>query len=230
MCAVYPLQMLAEGDSRGLQLLDEIVRRYFHEGMFFQHFIHSGLNPYLTLQIAHAYLLLGNRDKFLKFLEEVLRRGTPTLTFPEAIHPQSRGGSMGDGCHGWAAAEVLSAMRSALVHERWSGNACEVVLLAGVPVEWFEPGKRISVRRAPVPGGLLDAGVVSEGDQVTLSFRLARRGSFPPPVWSVRLPFACEVMNPEQQWNMARRGGETLLVFGHQPPDREVRIRRLPQS
>ena len=42
------------------------------------------------------------------YKRQVLDYASPTLNFPEAIHPLTGGGVIGDGHHGWAAAETVS--------------------------------------------------------------------------------------------------------------------------
>ena len=78
------------------------------------------MNAYLTLHVAHAYLYSGNREKYWEILVAVISNSTATFTFPEAIHPITGGGVMGDGHHGWAAAEIVLAIRDAFVYERFS--------------------------------------------------------------------------------------------------------------
>ena len=65
-CAVYPLQLFEADDPMILSTLEILRNKYFVNGLFFQHFIHSGMNPYLTLQIAHSYLYSGKRKYFGK--------------------------------------------------------------------------------------------------------------------------------------------------------------------
>ena len=50
----------------------------------------------------------------------------PTWTWPEAIHPRLDGGCMGDGHHGWAAAELLTFVRDLLVREVAGGAGAGV--------------------------------------------------------------------------------------------------------
>ena len=98
------------------------ARRFCHGDAFFQGISHTGLGTYLTMQLAFVELRAGDR-RALDRLSWLLGAATPTWTWPEAIHPQLGGGCMGDGHHGWAAAEFLSFVRAMLVREvdrsRW---------------------------------------------------------------------------------------------------------------
>jgi hypothetical protein len=160
--ALYPTQLFKPINKRIMATLDTIYTRYFYKGMFFQNFIHSGMNAYLTLQVAHAYLYSNNRERFWEILSSVISNSTNMLNFPEAIHPFTGGGSMGDGHHGWAAAEIVLALRDAFVFERFidSSNFIELVLLAGIPAVWFEGIVPFSITNVPVVGGSISIKVI----------------------------------------------------------------------
>jgi hypothetical protein len=176
-CAAwYPLQELPTDDPRMLATLNTLERRFFRDGLFYQQFIHSGLNVYLSLQIAHAWLHAGDRRKFWRIMQSVIRRATPTFNYPEAIHPLTGGGVMGDGHHGWAAAELLLAMRDAFVRETWDprGNAPSLLLLGGIPEEWWYTSKGFTFENAPVPGGKLTIACARSGHRMRIDYTLER--------------------------------------------------------
>ena len=110
----------------------DVVRDRFCVGdAFFQGISHTGLGTYLTLQLAFAELEGGDR-RALRRLRWMMDAATSTGTWPEAIHPQLGGGCMGDGHHGWAAADFLSFVRALLVRELDDGLA----LCSMLPEEW----------------------------------------------------------------------------------------------
>jgi hypothetical protein len=168
LSALYPLQLTELGAGRLEATVNEITNRFCIDELFFQHFIHSGKNIYLSLQVAHACLLLGDRKKFWRILSSVMRHASPTGTFPEAIHPITGGGSMGDGHHGWAAAEYLLAVRAMFVLE----TAHEVRFLSGVPEDWFQDEKQFSLRHAPTHSGTVSIAVYNNviGSQIILEW------------------------------------------------------------
>ncbi|MER3452690.1 MAG: hypothetical protein C4344_03175, partial [Acidimicrobiia bacterium] len=92
--------------------------------------------------------LAGDR-RALDRLAWMLGAATPTFTWPEAIHPQLGGGCMGDGHHGWAAAEFCSFVRYMLVREVDDGLA----LCSMLPDAWF--GQGLEVHDAPTHHGTL---------------------------------------------------------------------------
>ena len=171
LSAVYPTQLYSPNDSRIISTLETIISKYFYKGMFFQNFIHSGMNTYLTIQTAHAFLYCGNRKKFWEILNNVVSFASPTLNYPEAIHPWTGGGVMGDGHHGWTSAEIISAVRDAFIYERFtdSSDFVELVLFAGIPIEWFEGREPFSISNAPVVGGRISISVIPEDCYVKIN-------------------------------------------------------------
>jgi hypothetical protein len=212
--ASYPLQIFSGDDPRIKATLRTLQERYFQDGLFFHQFIHSGMNPYLTLHVAHAWLLAGNRRKFLEILKNVIAHASPTKNFPEAIHPLTGGGSMGDGHHGWAAAEILLALRDMCVFESWNEGTRrpDLTFLAGIPRAWCEDRGELSLRKLPVPGGRLDLDLSSRGRHLLLQIAFERTGYPPQGRWVVRLPLSVESARVEKTWMETKRvGSETLI-------------------
>ncbi len=139
MVADYPLQLLPAGDRRIMATLNRLLEAHtFHAG-FFQDMVHSGVNAYLTLDLAQTLLRAGDM-RFRQLIETVADLASPTGNWPEAIHPFSGGGCMGDGQHGWAAAEWVMMIRNLFVREEGS----RLVLGSGIFPQWLQSGSRIS--------------------------------------------------------------------------------------
>jgi hypothetical protein len=132
LVADYPLQLFPPAAPQIMATLNLLVDRCFHSGGFFQDIIHSGINAYLTLDIAQTMLRAGDA-RYRDLIEAVARLASPTGQWPEAIHPQTGGGCMGDGQHGWAAAEWVMMMRNMFVREE--GN--RLIVGSGLFEEWF---------------------------------------------------------------------------------------------
>ena len=96
----YPLQLWASDDPRLLDTVDFLLEHCFVDGAFFQDMIHSGLNPYLTLHVAQVLLRAGDA-RHVDLMQTVARLASSTGQWPEAIHPRTQGGCMGDGQHVW---------------------------------------------------------------------------------------------------------------------------------
>jgi hypothetical protein len=98
--------------------------------------IHSGINAYLTLDLAQTLLRAGD-PRFADLLRRVAELASPTGQWPEAIHPSTLGGCMGDGQHGWAAAEWIMMIRNCFVRE----EADLLVIGSGILPEWRAGGE-----------------------------------------------------------------------------------------
>jgi GH15 family glucan-1,4-alpha-glucosidase len=136
LVASYPLQIYAEKDERILQTTKFLMDKYFLQGSFYHEISHSGINIYLTLHIAQVLLRAGN-PKFFDIVQSVATLATATGQWPEAIHPRTKGGCMGDGQHVWASAEWVMMLRNMFVREEQAEEL--LILCSGIPDEWLKP-------------------------------------------------------------------------------------------
>jgi hypothetical protein len=165
--ADYPLQLFAPGDERISRTADYLQGHSSYKGCFFQQMIHSGINAYLTLHLAQVRLRAGRPEKAWELMDSVAALASPTGQWPEAIHPRSGGGCMGDGEHIWAAAEWALMVRNCFVREETG----VLIVGSGVRPEWWRdqggsfgptltPFGAVTVNINPTAGG---AQVVIEG-------------------------------------------------------------------
>ena len=117
VAGIYPLGINDIHESAFKETLDEFTNRYVDGKGYLHPIIHSGYNPYLTLQLAHAYLVLNQPERAWQIAQTILSRCQSPYSLPEAIHPQTGGGAMGDGHHGWAAAEIIEYLLDCLICE-----------------------------------------------------------------------------------------------------------------
>ncbi|MCH9691802.1 MAG: hypothetical protein K0U59_07045 [Gammaproteobacteria bacterium] len=145
--AGYPLKLYPEDDPRLMDSVDYLLKNCFVKGGFFQDMIHSGINAYLTLHVAQVLLRAGD-SRCVTLMRNVASLASATGQWPEAIHPHSLGGCMGDGQHAWAAAEWLTMQRNCFVREE--GEA--LILASGLPPEWLADGSaQAPLRFGPAP-------------------------------------------------------------------------------
>jgi hypothetical protein len=174
MVADWPLKITGPNDLRISKTLDYLLENCFHRGGFFQNMIHSGINIYLTLALAQT-LLRNKDDRYQELLEASAEFASPTGQWPEAIHPFSGGGCMGDGQHGWAAAEWVLMIRNLFVREE------EGVLIigSGILPRWIELGEPISFGPTPTPFGPVSVFLKRDGDQWILNLEAYWRNQVP---------------------------------------------------
>ncbi len=143
LVAVSPLGVVPLQDPWVEKTVEFLIEHNMRDGLFFQKIVHTGLNPYLSVQLARVLLLLGDA-RWKDVLTSLIAKATPTYTWPEAMHPRMFGGCMGDGDHGWSAAEFLNLIRDMAVLERPN----ELWLGAGLFPEWYHSGTRIKISGA----------------------------------------------------------------------------------
>lgn len=149
IAAGYPLRLWGPKDGRLLDTTAYLLDRCFVSGGFFQDMIHSGINAYLTLHVAQILLRAGDA-RCAELIRAVAGLASATGQWPEAIHPATRGGCMGDGQHAWAAAEWVMMIRNCFVREEPDG----LVLCSGIPDEWLA-GDGVRLGPTPTPYGAI---------------------------------------------------------------------------
>ncbi len=163
LVADYPLQITDPKDPRIMNTVEYLMRHSFVDHGFFQEMIHSGINVYLTLDIAQTLLRSGD-ERFQLLMDKTAKLASPTGQWPEAVNPVTGGGCMGDGQHGWAAAEWIMMMRSIFVRE----ECRKLILGSGLLPEWLEKDGELRFGPTLVPGGYLSLRFVKAEDRLTL--------------------------------------------------------------
>ncbi|WP_282701422.1 hypothetical protein [Streptomyces sp. CC219B] len=126
----------------------------------------SAYGPYLTLQLAHAYLLAGNPERMDALLGRTVAAGFPAVAgrkaalgawneqhaYPVASDfreaPYGRW-YMGDIPHGWAAAEYLLLIRDILFFEADEDRDPHLYIAPGVRPHWVPDAEPVTVAAAP---------------------------------------------------------------------------------
>jgi hypothetical protein len=185
----YPLQLVSPDDSRLADTVNFLLTNCFVDGAFFQDMIHSGLNAYLTLEVAQVLLRAGN-PRSRDLIEAVAGLASSTGQWPEAIHPRTGGGCMGDGHHVWASAEWVLMIRNCMVLE---GDPGVLILGSGIFEEWIGASEPLRFGPAPTPYGPLRLSIERKGE----ALHVAWQGHWfeSPPRMEIRIPgwASCEV-------------------------------------
>jgi hypothetical protein len=187
IAAGYPLRLWPAEDPRLRDSVSYLMDRCFEFGGFFQDMIHSGINAYLTLHVAQVLLRAGDA-RCADLMRTVAGLATSTGQWPEAIHPATRGGCMGDGQHAWAAAEWVLYLRNAFVREEADG----LIIGSGIPDEWLsDEGARfgptptsfgeISIRARRTANGVRVEWTWESRRATPKRFEVARLGQHPVP-------------------------------------------------
>jgi hypothetical protein len=181
LVAGYPLGVLPPDDPRLLGTAEWLAENCLVKGAFFQDMIHSGMNAYLTLHLAQVFLRAG-RNEYWPLVQAVADLASPTGQWPEAVHPRTGGGCMGDGQHGWAAADWTLMMRSLFVREEGK----TLTLGSGIPREWLDTGETMRFGPTPTRFGDVSVGVEPADSSVTVTWEAAWRE--PPQYVAIGVP------------------------------------------
>jgi hypothetical protein len=149
---------------------------------------HSGINAYLTLHIAQILMRSGEK-RYYALVQRVAELASPTGQWPEAIHPQTGGGCMGDGQHVWAAAEWIMIIRNGFVREE---PDC-LVIGVGICDEWLSNQQTLYFGPAPTTFGDITMSIIplpSNKHVVSTQHRISWQGKWHDnkPAIEVRLP------------------------------------------
>ncbi len=186
VCGIYPLALEDVYPNAFQMTLDEFTDRYVDEKGFYHPIIHSGYNAYLTLQLAHAYLLRNNPQRAWRIANTIFHRCISPYSLPEAIHPKTGGGAMGDGHHGWVAAEIVLFLLDCLVREKENALLVFHDIYPGM-LKW---GTDTSVNGIATSFGKFHCSLQYETEKKALcSLTLELSSDTKPSIVDIRLPF-----------------------------------------
>jgi len=182
LAAGYPLQLFSARDPRLLETAEFLFNECFVQGGFYQQISHSGINVYLTLHVAQIFLRAGD-PRFFDLMNAMASLATSTGQWPEAVHPRTKGGCMGDGQHIWAAAEWILMIRNCFARE----EAGKLILCAGIPAVWMTEGKEASLGPMLTSFGPVKVQVKTEHGKVKIEWSGDWRDAKEPSI-EIRLP------------------------------------------
>ncbi len=173
-CRLYMGQKLGDDIDRAALATLETIWGHFMDGGFRHDSAWRSYGPYLTLQLAHAFLYTGRIDRMDACLswavanagfarihdagggsnlwQVVLAAWNEQHNYPVAkdfSEVPSDWWYMGDIPHGWAAAEFLLLVRDILFFEADEDHDPHIFLAPGVMPHWLQSGPSITVKDAP---------------------------------------------------------------------------------
>lgn len=168
LAAGYPLQLFSGNDPRLTETVKYLLEKCFIDEGFFHDMTHSGINPYLTLHAAQVLLRAQDR-RYFELMKGIAQLATPTGQWPEAIHPITKGGCMGDGQHVWAAAEWIVMIRNCFVREEEQES--KIILCSGIPEEWLNQEQELSFGPSLTVFGRVSVLIQPQRDQIIVSWK-----------------------------------------------------------
>ena len=183
LAAGYPLKLYLPGDVPLMNTVNFLMETSFVDGGFFQQISHSGINPYLTLHVAQILMRAGD-PRFFSVMTAIAELATPTGQWPEAVHPRTRGGCMGDGQHVWAAAEWILMVRNCFVYEEEA--PARLILCQGITPDWYEASGEASFGRTLTSFGSISVTVKVHQGKAVVSWEATWLNQ--EPILEIRLP------------------------------------------
>lgn len=174
-CRLYMGKKLGEvADDAARQTL-ETIWAHFVDGGFRHDAAWHAYGPYLTLQLAHAFLFVGDLERMDQCLGWAVgnaafstvsrHNGDPTYPWRTVLgawneqhaYPIAEDFStspsdwwyMGDIPHGWAAAEFNLLIRDMLLFEADEDGDAHIYIAAGILPRWMQDGDEVRVSQAP---------------------------------------------------------------------------------
>jgi hypothetical protein len=190
-CRLYMGLKLGGDVDRAARFTLETIWSHFVDGGFRHDSAWHSYGPYLTLQLAHAFLLIGDVERMdqclgwavgnAAFATVSRRDGDPSHPWQAVLgawneqhcYPIAKDFAvplqdwwyMGDIPHGWAAAEFNSLLRDILLFEADEDGDRQIYLAAGLLPRWLGDGDGVRVAGAPTAYG------------TSLGYRLTHRGA-----------------------------------------------------
>jgi hypothetical protein len=182
-CRLYMGAKLGPDIDWAMRMTLETIWAHFVDGGFKHNAAWNCYGPYLTLQLAHAFLLLGDLERMERLLvwshgragwaqlsrrdgqandpwQVVLGAWNEQHCYPIAsdfTEIPSSPWYMGDIPHGWACAEFILLLRDMLFFEADEDGDPHVYLIPGIRPQWLADGQAIRVQNArTVFGGHFD--------------------------------------------------------------------------
>jgi hypothetical protein len=172
--------------------------------------------PY-EIRNVEALVHLGQRESALRVLDFLFAGRRPAawnqwaeIVWSDPANPKF----VGDMPHGWVASTYLRALRSLFAYEREADEA--LVLAAGLPAGWLQPGEPIGVRGLPTWWGTLDYEIEASGER---SLRLEIGGDLERPPGGVVLepPLPGDLRSATVNGRPAREQGPRSVVVREIP-------------
>jgi len=158
------LQIKAIDTSFLLRLSSKISPKRMINGLWKTHGPDEKHSSHLALRLAHFYLKARQRDKVEPILNRALEFMSDDFHLPEFVNLHTFGGSAGAGLSVAASADLILLLCDMLVSE----DDSNLVILSGVPEEWFTAKRPLLIYQLPLTRGpaYLETGMSANQHQI----------------------------------------------------------------
>lgn len=219
---LWPTQALNVSDKLVQDSFNHYWSAFFVDGGF----IHGGTSPncfwpYVTMGLAHDFMLLGWDDKALSSFRWVLNNTVAPSAWPELMDENIRlgalGGGWGDQPHGWATAEYILLVRDMLLME----DGSKLLLTPCIDPSWLADGSIISVKDAPTYFGEVSFFIQSHLDNGFIEVFISPEQD-PPDGYILELPTLSNITAVDVNGKPFTNYNENLIYLP--PGSREVTV------
>jgi len=161
--AVYPLGMVDSEDEKTSTTLD-LLDKYSIDSILFNTVGHAGYNVSQNCQLAQVYVLRKDARAW-KILRWIRDHASETGTWPDYIHPYTKGGSAGEGHSLMAGSDFIQLLSSLIVKK----DGFSLHFFSFIPPEWLE-GNGLSGTQWPTAFGKCDFSLIKKDNEVRFKF------------------------------------------------------------
>jgi hypothetical protein len=145
----------------------KIAKRRIVNGLWKFHHPDERYSSHLALRLAHCYAVATQRELVEPLVMRVFDFFTDDYHLPEFVNPRTYGGSAGTGSSVMAAADLVLLLHDMILYE-FGQN---LIILAGIPAEWFTAKRPLIVDSLPTRTGMshIEIGTSSNQRQIEVN-------------------------------------------------------------
>ncbi len=172
--AMSVLSSLVSVETPGLRsnafssFVDKQINSHIKKDLFDISGTRECLSSHLALRLAEYYAMMTRRHDADRLLLNALQYASSFDTFPDFVNPNTHGGCAGYGCSIKAAADIILLVRRMIIH--YAGN--DLILLPGIPEEWFTSTSPLLIRQVPTLFGPIDLEMASSKNQYQIELNM----------------------------------------------------------
>jgi len=125
-------------------------------------------STHLTLLMANYLVHTKDRSGAAPMMRAALKFLSEYYALPDWVDPKTNGGSRGSGCSVVAAADLMLLLRDMIVSE----DGDDLVIMPGIPQEWYTSNNNLVLRSIPTPRGRIQIEMGASANQRQIEIRM----------------------------------------------------------
>ena len=154
---LWPCKVLKRDDKRIIGTIRKLYDNFMIDGGLFHNVMWLSYAPCLTAQAGNNAALAGFRKEAIKSLKWLIKFSTPTNTWCEGIHPNTKSGSEGDSSSDFTIDGFIFMLRNMLIYEDYENEDNKKLIIANcIPSDWVIEGNFLEIKDAPTLYGKIN--------------------------------------------------------------------------